>query len=65
MIKYVALMEPRESMRDDVEGFIFEATNLLEAKQIVAEQDLGDYNVWVQALNSVWLHHPERRNKVK
>jgi hypothetical protein len=64
MMKYLALMEPRKDMLADVEGFIFEATNLMEAKQVVADKDLGDYKVYVQALNSLWLHHPERRNKI-
>ena len=63
MIKYIALLEPRESMLDDVEGFIFEANNLMEAKHVLADKDLGDYKVYVQALNSLWLHHPERRNR--
>ena len=64
MLKYLALMEPRSDMLADVEGFIFEATNLMEAKQVVDDKDLGDYKVYVQALNSLWLHHPERRNKI-
>ena len=64
MLKYLALMEPRKDMLADVEGFIFEATNLMEAKQILADKDLGDYKVYAQSLNSLWLHHPERRNKI-
>ena len=48
----------------DVDAFIFEATNLMEAKQIVEDKDLGDYEIYVQSINSVWLHHPERRNKI-
>ena len=63
MLKYVALMEPRKDMLADVEGFIFEANNLMEAKQVLADKDLGDYKVYVQSLNSLWLHHPERRNR--
>ena len=63
MQKYLALMEPHSDMLADVEGFIFEATNLMEAKALIGEKDLSEYEVYVQALNSVWLHHPERRNK--
>jgi len=64
MMKYVALMEPRSDMMADVDGFIFEASDLGEARQMIADKDLGEYEVYVQALNSVWLHHPERRNKI-
>ena len=64
MLKYVALMEPRKDMLADVEGFIFEANNLMEAKQVLADKYLGDYKVYVQSLNSLWLNHPERRNKI-
>ena len=64
MLKYIAMMEPRSDMMADVDAFIFEATNLMEAKQIVEDKDLGDYEIYVQSINSVWLHHPERRNKI-
>ena len=71
--KYIALLEPKwvashlrtaEHRYADIDAFIFEALDIEDAKQIVEKKDLGDYEVYVQAINSVWLNNFERKNKI-
>ena len=64
MMKYLAMMEPRGDMLMDCEAFIFEAMNLEDAKSKVTEKDFPNhYTVYVQSINSLYFHHPERINK--
>ena len=62
--KYIAVMEPRDGMSEDVDAFIFEAINLSDAYQQIAFNDnLKGHEVYIQSASSLWLHNDIRKNK--
>ena len=64
MTNYLVILENRVNIDEDLKSFIIEAANLLDAQTQMSEYSAkADTEVYIQSVNSIWLHNDIRRAK--
>lgn len=65
MTNYLVILENRADLSADLQSFIIQANNLKEAHEQVQEHGVPDHiDHYIQSVNSIWLHHDIRKNRV-
>lgn len=64
MTNYLVILENRVNLDEDLQSFIIQAANLTDAQEQMSEYSAKDNTeVYIQSVNSIWLHNDIRRAK--
>ncbi len=64
MRKYIVLIENRHDLYASLDSYFIEAKNIEAAYTLLKQQvNTDNYYVYAQSIDSVWLNHPERKNR--
>ena len=62
MTNYLVLLENRQDTLEDITSFLIQAENITAAhKQMEHKKEDDRYRVYIESVNSIWLHNDIRR----
>lgn len=62
LTNYLVMLENRQDTLEDITSFLIEAENIMAAhKQMEHKKEDDRYRVYIESVNSIWLHNNIRK----